>query len=194
MTKEPRIKSKRIFVSLLLIATLLLTPILGSDIYANDLTEKQRIDSYIEIVSSEYAICPELVMAIVETESGYDPYARNGSCSGLMQVSTYWHKGRMQSLGVTNIFDEQSNILVGVDYLSELLEQYDEPLALMVYNMGYTTAYSYYKNGTISSYAKNILVRKKELQFEHALSFIKGATEWEAEDPPCLQRSGKTVS
>ena len=48
--------------------------------------EKEAWIDYIEIICQERGICPELVEAIIERESGWDPEAVNGDCIGLMQV------------------------------------------------------------------------------------------------------------
>lgn len=58
-----------------------------------------------------------------------------------MQVSEKWHKDRMEKPGVDSLTDMKGNMAVGVDYLSELLKQYDDDpgAALMKYN-GFKTA------------------------------------------------------
>ena len=61
-------------------------------------------------------------MAIVEAESSGKADARNGGCIGLMQVYEKYHKDRMKRLGVTDLYDPYSNILVGTDILMELAE------------------------------------------------------------------------
>ena len=67
-----------------------------------------------------------MVMAIIEHESNFDRYAvnYNGTCFGLMQIYVYYNQSRMNRLGVTDIYDAYSNILVGVDLLSELYHNY----------------------------------------------------------------------
>lgn len=122
---------------------------------------------HIEEISAYYDVCPELIMVIVEHESSGRADVSNGSCQGLMQVSTKWHKGRMEKLGVTDLFDPYSNIMVGTDYLVELLERYkDTPMALMTYN-GSSDAYSRWENGNYTYYAKSIMERAEELERLH---------------------------
>lgn len=112
----------------------------------------------------KYGICPELLMAIIERESDGNPRAKNGNCKGLMQVSVRWHKDRMKNLGVTDIYDERGNILVGTDYLAELFKKHKEvSLVLMVYN-GDSQAL---EEGYISDYATEILKRSAELERLH---------------------------
>lgn len=111
----------------------------------------------------QYGICPELIMAIIECESGGQSDAENGSCKGLLQISVQWHTGRMERLGVTDIFDERGNILVGTDLLAELAEKYgDVAVALMAYHGEKNPA-----EKEISDYAQGILERSAELERIH---------------------------
>lgn len=115
----------------------------------------------------EYAICPSLIIAMIETESCGQADAENGGCYGLLQVSKKWHKDRMERLGVTDIFDERGNILVGTDYLAELRDEYHEvSLALDIYH-GDTKAFENYEKGILSDYARTILERSAELEEYH---------------------------
>lgn len=115
----------------------------------------------------QYGICPELLMAVIEVESRGRPDVKNGLCCGLMQISVKWHTDRMERLGVTDIFDERGNILVGVDYLAELFEKYHEAsLVLDIYN-GNSKAQENYENGILSDYARSVLERSAELEILH---------------------------
>lgn len=128
---------------------------------------KEIQDVCIEI-GHMYNICPEFIMAIIESESSGNQYAVNGGCKGLMQIYEKYHKDRMERLGVTDIFDIRGNILVGVDYLSELFGKYEDPaMVLMVYN-GDSSAWIYWNSdGNISKYANKILNRSADLELLH---------------------------
>jgi soluble lytic murein transglycosylase-like protein len=127
------------------------------------LSERDIINGYVFDISSKYNIDPKLVMSVIEQESKYNPNATNGNCLGLMQISTRWHSDRAAILGVTNFYDPYGNILLGVDYLSELFSKYkDMSLVLMLYSMDHKTALKMYANGEISSYAKTVLARADE--------------------------------
>ena len=120
--------------------------------------------SYLEYVCEQKAICPELVQAIIETESNWDPEAQNGDCVGLMQISEKWHQDRMERLGVTDLTDPYDNSLVGVDYLQELTRRYvDQAMVLMIYN-GDSRAWKFWETGEMSEYARKILERAAELE------------------------------
>lgn len=115
----------------------------------------------------EYGICPELLMAIIERESAGQADAENGGCKGLMQISDRWHTDRMERLGVTDIYDVDSNIHVGADYLAELFQEYGEvSTVLMVYH-GEENAVKKSKSGQVSKYADGILTRSEELERRH---------------------------
>ena len=128
---------------------------------------KEEYQAYCVEIGEEYCICPELLMAMIETESSGIPNATNGSCKGLMQVSDKWHTERMEQLGVTNIYDPYGNILVATDYLLELFEEYgDVALVLDIYN-GNSKAMYNAENGILSDYASKILARAEMLERIH---------------------------
>lgn len=122
---------------------------------------------YIDFVCEQKGICPEFVQAIIERESSWNPQAVNGDCIGLMQISEQWHGGRMEKYGVTELTEPYDNILVGIDYLSELFEKYEDPgMVLMVYN-GDSRAKDLQATGELSEYAEWILNRSAELERQH---------------------------
>lgn len=122
---------------------------------------------YVYDICLEYNVCPELIIAMIEAESSGDRYCTSKSnAQGLMQIIPKWHMERAYSLGVTDLYDPYSNILVGVDLVSDYAETYkDLPLVLMVYNEGaYHGAVERAENGKYSEYAKKIMQRSSELQ------------------------------
>lgn len=145
----------------ILVVAFLLSLVMDADAGADDFTE------YIEIVCEGYNICPELIEAVIERESGWDPKAENGGCIGLMQISQKWHKDRMERLGAKDLKNPYDNILVGVDYLAELFGKHEDVgWVLMTYN-GDSRANRYLENGKLSGYAEWILERSAELEREH---------------------------
>jgi hypothetical protein len=133
------------------------------NIPSKPLSEREIIDIYVDNICLMYSTDPALVKSIIQQESGYGQTVSNGSCVGLMQVSTYWHADRAARLSVTDFYDPYSNILLGVDYLSELLTSCNDPaLALMFYSMKQDTARKMYDAGQISTYAKTVLARAEE--------------------------------
>ena len=64
----------------------------------------------------------------------------------------------MGELGVTDLYDPYSNLLVGICYMDSLMEVYqDEAMSLMAYNGG--TAYARQKQakGEVTYYASHII-------------------------------------
>lgn len=108
----------------------------------------------------DWGLTPELVYAMIYTESGYraDAVGDSGNSLGLMQIQPRWHQKRMEKLGVTDLKDPIQNVRVGIDLLKELLYRYDGSVekTLVTYNQGH------YK-GTVTSYAKKVLAKATEL-------------------------------
>jgi len=78
---------------------------------------------------------PELVRAVVQVESAFNPYARSPKgAQGLMQLMP----ATAEQFGVTNAYNPEENVRAGVAYLRQLLDRYenDEELALAAYNAG----------------------------------------------------------
>lgn len=120
------------------------------------------VDEAIKLAVSKAAntysnVRKELIYGVIYNESRFQPNVSNGTCVGLMQVSTYWHANRAEKLGVADFYDISGNVLVGTDYLSELIDIYkSEYLALMVYH-GEANAVSNYINGVRSWYADSVI-------------------------------------
>jgi soluble lytic murein transglycosylase-like protein len=85
--------------------------------------------------SRMHNIRPDLVRAVVQVESAFNPYAVSPKgAQGLMQLMP----ATARALGVSNPFNPFENIRGGVRYLRQLLDRYndDEALALAAYNAG----------------------------------------------------------
>jgi soluble lytic murein transglycosylase-like protein len=85
--------------------------------------------------SRMHNIRPDLVRAVVQVESAFNPYAVSPKgAQGLMQLMP----ATQRTLGVVNPFNPLENIRAGVRYLRQLLDRYnnDEALALAAYNAG----------------------------------------------------------
>ena len=98
--------------------------------------ERSRLyDDLIEEHARLNSIRSDLVRAVVQVESGFNPNAVSPKGAlGLMQLMP----ATAQQFGVRNPFDPQENVRAGVAYLRQLLDRYenDERLALAAYNAG----------------------------------------------------------
>ena len=129
-------------------------------------SEKEQIDTAIENISAQYGMDHNLIKSVVFYESSYDPNTLTGTCSGLTQMCPEWHAERMARLGVTNIFDIHENLLLGIDYLSEIYNNTggDTEFTLMMYNMGFSKADEFRQNGITSEYASKVMTRAEQLR------------------------------
>lgn len=155
---------RKVFLALILVFLIPIKVYANDDTYISDTAYNVCVE-----YGEEYNICPEFLMAVIEKESGGQADARNDGCIGLMQINAKWHKDRMERLGAKDLYDEEQNIHVAVDYLSELFEKYEEAyLVLMCYNMGEYKAQQLFDKGIYeSNYAISICERAEELERLH---------------------------
>ena len=100
-----------------------------------DANSENAIDAHIREVASRYGVSAELVAAVIEAESDFNPRAvsRQGA-QGLMQLMPE----TAAILGVADPFDPRANIEAGVRHLRALMDRFgnDLPLVLAAYNAG----------------------------------------------------------
>ncbi len=97
-----------------------------------------RSEAYEDLIiqhAAEHNISADLVRAVIQVESGFNPRARSvKGAMGLMQLMP----ATARELGVTDAYDPAQNIRGGVAYLKQLLTRYgfNVELALAAYNAG----------------------------------------------------------
>jgi len=100
--------------------------------------DSDRASEYESLVvehATREALRPELVRAVIQVESGFNPRALSPKgAMGLMQLMP----ATARELGVRDAWDPADNIRGGTAYLRQLLDRYDgnEELALAAYNAG----------------------------------------------------------
>jgi len=92
-------------------------------------------DGIIREAAVKYGVNPDLVRAVIRTESNFNPTAKSRvGAQGLMQLMPKLAR----ELGISDAFDPRENIFGGVKYLSRLLDRHDGDvsLALASFNAG----------------------------------------------------------
>ena len=111
---------------------------------------------YFDIVkeqSSKNGIDAYLVMAVIKTESAFNPYVMSyKEAKGLMQIMDSTANDFNKENSNINLFDEDTNITYGCKYLSHLISKYDGNyyLAICAYNAGMGNVDRWITNGVIS--------------------------------------------
>ena len=98
-------------------------------------TRARAYDDLITEHSRTNGVRADLVRAVMQVESGFNPSARSPKgAMGLMQLMPAIAK----QYGVRNAFNPAENVRAGVAYLRQLLDRYNdnEELALAAYNAG----------------------------------------------------------
>lgn len=89
-----------------------------ADKYKRPVDDIRNIVNLAHELSVANGIEPTLTLAIIATESGFNPKAENpSSAAGLMQILQYMHKRTIQGYG-GDVFDPETNIKTGLDILS----------------------------------------------------------------------------
>jgi soluble lytic murein transglycosylase-like protein len=99
------------------------------------LSAVERYEPLVLEYASRASLRPELVRAVIQVESGYNPLATSPKgAMGLMQLMPQ----TARELGVRDPYDPEDNIRGGTRYLRLLLDKYseNEELALAAYNAG----------------------------------------------------------
>ncbi len=102
---------------------------------ATSLSPDEHLDTLVVEHATREAVRPELVRAVIQVESGFNPRALSPKgAMGLMQPMP----ATARDLGVDNPWDPAQNIRGGTTYLRQLLNRFDndERLALAAYNAG----------------------------------------------------------
>lgn len=87
----------------------------------------------IDALAAKHGVPANLVRAVVQVESAYQPKARSSKgAMGLMQLMP----ATARQYSVQNPYDPQSNLDAGIKHLRSLLDRFEVSLALAAYNAG----------------------------------------------------------
>ena len=106
------------------------------------LEPERAYDSLIVEAAHLYSLDQELIRAVIQAESSFDPSVVSPvGAQGLMQLMP----ALSASMGITDPFDPRQNIMGGARYLRELLDRHrgNVKLALASYNAGPTAVAKY---------------------------------------------------
>jgi soluble lytic murein transglycosylase len=101
-----------------------------------------RYRQTIQAIAEKYGIDPALVLAVIKSESDFDPHAvSTKGALGLMQLMP----GTAYDMGVTDVLDPRENIEGGTRYLKFLLGMFEGDLdrSIAAYNAGQDAVMKY---------------------------------------------------
>ncbi len=104
--------------------------------------KRKQIESWVRQIAKHYTIDPQLVLAVIEAESGFNANALSPkNAQGLMQLIPSTAK----RFGIKNAWDPYQNIKAGTAYLHWLLRHFngDLKLVLAAYNAGENAVHRY---------------------------------------------------
>lgn len=131
-----------------------------------DPVRSRSFDDLIDEHASRQGVRKDLVKAVIQVESGFNPRAvSNKGAVGLMQLMP----GTARQLGVANPYDPSENVRGGVAYLRQLLDRYDgdERLALAAYNAG---------PGAVDSHGQTVPPYRETRDYVSKVKGIAGAS------------------
>lgn len=107
------------------------------EIQTKDVATKNRIAKAVEEASNKYSVDPNLILAVIQTESYFNPKCTSkAGAVGLMQIMP----SNFNHLGIKDGYNIEENINGGTKLLREYIDKYngDIEMALMAYNGGPT--------------------------------------------------------
>ena len=130
---------------------------------------KEEITKY----SKESGLNINLVMAVINAESGFDPNAHSGVAKGLMQITdetAMWICNKMEMTYYEDMaYAPETNIKMGCWYLSYLVKKYRSvDTALAAYNAGAGNVNKWLENPEYSSDGKTL----SYIPFEETRNYV----------------------
>ena len=154
-------------------------------VYATVFVSAAKTRSYDDLIvehSELNGVRTDLVRAVVQVESAYNPNARSPKgAKGLMQLMP----ATALRFGVSNPYNPVENVRAGVAYLRQLLNRYgnNEKLALAAYNAG---------PGAVDKYGENVPPYRETQNYVTRINKIAGTRVASAAPRPA-QRIYKVI-
>lgn len=174
MKIKKQVKISLITICIIIIICIFLNFFLNTFIYK---------DNYLDIISSktkDYYVDPYLVLSVIKAESNFDKDATSHKeAYGLMQLLYSTAKevneevALANDLQVSDLYNEEVNIVLGTKYISDLIKYYNGNyhLALCAYNAGCGNVDKWIEQGIID---KDFSVKEAEkIPYNETKNYIK---------------------
>ena len=145
-----------------------ITGTLGTEMFEPlDCKLSEELQEYTYYMCQNYSVDFELAMAVMFTESAFDPEAVSGTGDyGLMQLNEIALPELADKLGITDITDPYQNIRGGVYLLGGYAAKYNDPArVVMAYNMGDYGSSALWEEGVhTTAYTEKVLAKYREFK------------------------------
>ncbi len=134
-----------------------------------DIPLSHSLQRYIFEVCADNDVPVSLVIAMIDTESNFNPEVISKSDDyGLMQINIINHDQLAEEYRCADMLDPYQNVFCGVRIIKSYIDKYDDfGKALMAYNMGDYGARKAWGDGiTESPYSKKVLKAMKNYEEE----------------------------
>lgn len=143
-------------------------------------------------LTREFDLPSGLLLAVAETESGFDPDCRTGKCWGLMQIHSSYAReyAALAGLDSFDLFDPDDSMRIAAAMLADYMTRYEGDLhfALMAYNLGEWGARSKRRDGVqTTNYSRKVVER---IERYAVLELLEAPEEPDTEDQVSAIRDG----
>lgn len=134
-----------------------------------------KYNEYVEKYSAEYNVDKYLIYATIKAESNFNEKAEsNKGAKGLMQLMNFTAKDIAKGIDIeienVDLFDPETNIKFGTNYLSKMMQKYNNiELALAAYNAGSGNVDSWINQGTIKNDGSDI----ENIPFKETNNYVR---------------------
>ena len=121
-----------------------------------------KYEDYIEKYSAQYDVPKTLLLAVIKTESSFDPKAESSAGAlGLTQITPETLEWLQMKLGeedkAVDLFDPETSVKYGAFFLSYLLDEFgNTDTALAAYHAGRGRVNGWLKDGSLSPDGKTL--------------------------------------